>query len=70
MITPEDRLALSRPKKAFFAFLSVWTVCAMGIYYVKHNKPEMFYRKVLINPLVMPSMIIFPTVGSYYYMTE
>ena len=70
LISIEDYKRASRPKKALFLFASLWTGLGIGIWAVKQMNPEIFYKKIVLSPLVVFSMTLSPLLAITLYRAK
>ena len=71
LISDEDYYRLSRPKKIMFAFMACYTSVGIGIWAVKQKNPEIYYKKLLISPFLLPLMsVILPTAVFLYFKKQ
>ena len=69
-ISKEDYYKASKPKKILFSVFSLWTVGCLGIWAIKQQNPEKYYKNVLLSPIIVPVMALTPVIAIYVYSTK
>ena len=66
-ISVEDYYRASKPKKMLCGFLAAYTSTGLGIWFLKQKNPEIYYKKLLLSPILMPLMALSPLIAVYTY---
>ena len=53
-----------------FGVLSVWAAAASCAYYTSMTNPEIFYKKIVFSPFVLPVMAAVPIASVYLYTVK
>ena len=67
LVSQEDFYAMSKPKSRLMGFFGFYSLTCLWMYMTKQINPELYFRKLIISPVLVPTLAISPFIAIYAY---